>query len=53
MTPNHFAAICSSFTIDPSIALEDEEVCQLLADDLSCPSVENQSRLEEILLENF
>jgi hypothetical protein len=53
MTPNRFAAICSSFTVDPSIALEDEEVCQLLNDDLLRPSVENRRRLEEILRENF
>lgn len=53
MTANHFAATCSSFGVDPSIALENDEIYKLLLDDASNPSVENQSRLERILCENF
>ncbi len=53
MTKDRFAAICSSFGVDPSIALEDDEVCDLLASDLMDPLAQNQARLEQILCENF
>ena len=33
MTANDFAALCAAYMVDPSLAIENDDVCEALAND--------------------
>lgn len=53
MTRFNFNYICELLLVSPSIALENEDVRQVLKDDEGFNYPENETRLLEILLYDF
>ena len=53
MTKLDFISICKSASVDPSIAIENEDVRAVLKSDLGKGTIENQLKLASILTSNF
>ena len=53
MTKLDFISICNSASVDPSIAIENDEVRAVLKSDLGKGTIENQLKLSAILNSNF
>ena len=53
MTKLDFISICKSASVDPLIALENQDVIDILKSDLGKGTIENQLKLASILTSNF